>query len=150
MANTGPKTVLYIEDDAAYVLLVRRALQRSKLADLTHLQVVTTSEDAMRYLQQQAPYEDRRLYPLPSLILTDLRLPGKSGLQLLTWLREQATLKAIPVVMLTGSALDEDIEHAYECGVNFCLVKPAEVDALISIMQALSMYWVPPPTKATI
>lgn len=146
MTGAAPKTVLYIEDDAAYVLLVRRALQRSKLENLPNLQVVTTSEEAMRYLLGQPPYAERATYPLPSLVLTDLRLPGKSGLQLVTWLRAQPQLQKLPIVMLTGSAVDEDIEVAYEQGVNFCLVKPAKVDSLVSIIQALSLHWVPPST----
>lgn len=150
MADVVPKTVLYVEDDAAYVLLVRRALQRSKLENLPNLRVVTTTEDATRYLLGQPPYNDRIANPFPSLVLTDLRLPGKSGLYLVEWLRGQPEFESLSIVMLTGSALDEDIEKAYELGVNFCLVKPAEVDSLVSIIQALSLYWVPAPTKATI
>lgn len=150
MADFDSKTVLYVEDDAAYILLVRRALQRSKLGNLPNLRTLTTAEDAIHYLLGQTPYEDKLTHPLPTLLLTDLRLPGKSGLQLVRWVREQVEFQHLPIVMLTGSALDEDIESAYELGVNFCLVKPAEVDMLISIIQALSVYWVPPLTKPTI
>lgn len=144
-----PRTVLYVEDDASYVLLIQRALRRSKLTDLPNLQVVTAAEEAFQYLLRHPPYTDRLAHPLPNLVLTDLRLPGKSGLQLVKWLREQPQFAELPIVMLTGSALDEDIEAAYELGVNFCLIKPAEVDALVSIIQALSVYWIPPSTKAT-
>ncbi|MBD2196771.1 MULTISPECIES: response regulator [Calothrix] len=150
MADLDARTVLYIEDDAAYILLVRRALQRSKLGKLPNLRVFTTSEEAIRYLSGQPPYQDRLAHPLPSLLLTDLRLPGKSGLYLVNWVKKQAEFEQMPIVMLTGSALDEDIESAYELGVNFCLVKPAEVEMLVSIIHALSVYWIPPPTKATI
>ncbi|MBW4563314.1 MAG: response regulator [Mojavia pulchra JT2-VF2] len=150
MAEVDSKTVLYVEDDAAYVLLVRRALQKSKLDKLPNLRVVGTTEDAVRYLLGQTPYEDTVANPLPNLLLTDLRLPGKSGLQLLRWVREQVEFQQLPVVMLTGSALDEDIKMAYELGVNFCLVKPVEVDMLVSIILALSVYWIPAPTKPTI
>ncbi|HEY9881313.1 MAG TPA: response regulator, partial [Leptolyngbyaceae cyanobacterium] len=138
MTETAPKTVLYIEDDAAYVLLVKRALQRSKLDTLPHLEVVGSVEDAFRYLQGQDPYNNRATHPLPSLVITDLRLPGKSGLQLVKWVREQSQLASLPIVMLTGSAVDEDIKHAYELGIDFCLVKPTEVDVLVSVIQALS------------
>jgi CheY-like chemotaxis protein len=150
MADFDSKTVLYVEDDAAYVVLIRRALQRSKLTNLPNLRTVRTAEEAISYLLGQAPYEDRFAHPLPTLLLTDLRLPGKSGLQLVRWVKEQVEFQQLPIVMLTGSALDEDIESAYEIGVNFCLVKPAEVEMLVSIIQALSVYWVPPPTKPTI
>jgi CheY-like chemotaxis protein len=130
--------------------LVRRALQRSKLENLPKLRALTTVEEAISYLLGQAPYEDRLAHPLPTLLLTDLRLPGKSGLQLVRWVREQVEFQQLPVVILTGSSLDEDIESAYESGVNFCLVKPTEVEMLVSIIQALSVYWIPPPTKPTI
>jgi CheY-like chemotaxis protein len=150
MTDFDSKTVLYVEDDAAYILLVRRALQRSKLENLPKLRALTTVEEAISYLLGQAPYEDRLAHPLPTLLLTDLRLPGKSGLQLVRWVREQVEFQQLPVVILTGSSLDEDIESAYESGVNFCLVKPTEVEMLVSIIQALSVYWIPPPTKPTI
>ncbi|MBD2441023.1 response regulator [Nostoc sp. FACHB-110] len=150
MADFDSKTVLYVEDDAAYILLVRRALQRSKLSNIPNLRVLTTAEDATNYLLGQAPYEDRIANPWPHLLLTDLRLPGKSGLQLVRWVREQEEFQQLPIVMLTGSALDEHIESAYELGVNFCLVKPAEVELLVSIIQALSVYWIPPLTKPVI
>ncbi|WP_413171475.1 response regulator [Anabaena azotica] len=144
------KTVLYVEDDPAYVLLLKRALQRSKLENLPKLRVVTTMEDAVRYLLGQTPYEDRFANPLPSLLLTDLRLPGKSGMQLVQWVQAQPQFQHLPIVMLTGTALDEDIVLAYQQGVNFCLVKPADVDSLVNIILVLSVYWIPPPTKATI
>lgn len=150
MTDPSPKIVLYVEDDPAYILLMKRAMQRSKFDNLPQLQVVTTSEAAMRYLLGEPPYDDRSAYPLPSLVLTDLRLPGKSGLQLVQWLREQPEMQNLPIVMLTGSALDEDIELAYEKGVNFCLVKPPDVNALVNIIQAISIYWVPSMPKATL
>lgn len=147
MTDTEPRTVLYVEDDRSFVLLVQRALQRAKLDKLPNLRVFSTVEGAMSYLMGQAPYDDRSLNPLPTLVLTDLRLPGKSGLQLLKWIRQQTKFQDLPVVMLTGSAVDADIEEAYDLGVNFCLVKPTDVETLISIIQALSIYWVPPPTR---
>lgn len=149
MAEMSPKTVLYVEDDAAYVLLVRRALQRSKLDNLPTLRVVESMEEAMLYFLGKLPYQDRGVNPLPTLLLTDLRLPGKSGLQLVKWVREQPPFENLPIVMLTGSALDEDVELAYQQGVNFCLVKPVEVDRLVNVIHAISIYWVPPPTKGT-
>lgn len=147
MTDSELKTVLYVEDDHAFILLVQRALQRSKLDNLPKLRVFTTVEEAIVYLVGQPPYDDRASYPIPALVLTDLRLPGKSGIQLLKWIREQENLHNLPVVMLTGSAIDADIEEAYELGVNFCLVKPNDVETLVSIVQALSIYWVPPPTR---
>jgi ActR/RegA family two-component response regulator len=71
MEDVNSKTVLYVEDDPPYVLLLKRALQRSKLEKLPKLWVVTTMEDAVRYLLGQIPYEDRFTNPLPSLLLRD-------------------------------------------------------------------------------
>ncbi|ADI62855.1 response regulator [Trichormus azollae] len=150
MEDVDSKTVLYVEDDPPYVLLLKRALQRSKLEKLPKLWVVTTMEDAVRYLLGQIPYEDRFTNPLPSLLLRDLRLPRKSGIQLVQSVQAQLQFQHLPIVILTGTALDEDIVLAYQQGVNFCLVKPADVDSLISIILVLSVYSIPSPTKATI
>lgn len=139
--------ILYVEDDSTYILLVKRALQRSKLQPLPIIREVTTSEQAISYLSGHPPYNDRTINPLPTLVLTDLRLPGKSGLQLLRWIRQQPAFQALPVVMLTGSVLEADIEAAYAGGVNFCLIKPMQVEELVSIILALSVYWVLPALK---
>lgn len=139
------KVILHVEDSAQDVFLVQRAIQKSKLPELPELRVVNWVEDAQKYLLGEPPYDDRIAYPLPNLVLTDLRLPGKSGLDLLQWIRRHSIFQTMPVVMLTGSALDQDIQTAYDSGADLCLVKPDRPEDLINIMLALSVYWIPPP-----
>ncbi|MBD2020750.1 response regulator [Leptolyngbya sp. FACHB-36] len=146
MTHFSRKVVLYVEDDSAYVLLFRRALQQSRLENIPEVHVVNTAETAIDYLSGNSPYDDRQQHPLPVLIITDLRMPGKGGMALLRWLKQQPDFQSIPTVMLTGSAEEGDIEQAYELGINFCLVKPTEAADLVNIVQALSIYWIPPPT----
>ena len=84
---------------------------------------------------------------MPILILLDLKLPRRSGLEVLAWLREQERLKRIPVVMLTSSQQRRDVDHAYDVGVNSYLVKPVEFEALFDMLKAVNLYWVMVNTK---
>src|SRR5439155_15271074 len=71
----------------------------------------------------------------------DLKLPKKSGLEVLTWVRKQTTLKRLPVVMFTSSSQPEDIDQAYDLGANSYLVKPGGIDELVDLVRALDTYW---------
>ncbi|TML02303.1 MAG: response regulator, partial [Actinobacteria bacterium] len=84
---------------------------------------------------------DRTHFPLPVLILLDLHVPGRSGLELLTWLRQQPNLDRIPVVMLSGSSESEDIDRAFELGANSYLVKPVAFDTLLDTVTGLGLPW---------
>ena len=132
-------SILLVEDDPNDVLLIQRAFGKANLDN--SIQVVENGEDALAYLAGQGPYADRERYPLPVLILLNLKLPRKSGLEVLAWLRQQPGLKRLPVVVLTGSSETRDINQAYELGANSYLVKPAAFDALLDMVKALNLYW---------
>jgi len=132
-------TILLVEDDPNDVLLVQRASRKADL--VSPLQVVGDGEAAVAYLAGHGPYADRERYPLPALILLDLRLPRKSGFEVLEWLRQQPGLKRLPVVVLTSSRDSPDVNRAYELGVNSYLVKPVRFEELLALMQALHLYW---------
>jgi len=134
-----PDIVLLVEDDPNDVLLMQRAFRRAKVTN--PVQVVEDGEDAVLYLSGQAPYADRVRYPLPALVLLDLKLPRKSGLEVLEWLRQQAGLKRLPVVILTSSKESTDISRAYDLGVNSYLVKPVSFDTLLDMVETLNLYW---------
>lgn len=134
-----PDIVLLVEDDPNDVLLMQRAFRRAKVTN--PVQVVGDGEDAVLYLSGQGPYRDRTRYPLPALILLDLKLPRKSGLEVLEWLRQQAGLKRLPVVVLTSSKESTDISRAYDLGVNSYLVKPVSFDTLLDMVETLNVYW---------
>ena len=137
--NPRECVILLAEDDVNDVLLVQRAFQKSSIAN--PLQVVRDGEEAVAYLRGNLQYADRDRYPLPVLLLMDLKMPRRSGLEVLVWLRQQPGLKRLPVVVLTSSNQSPDINRAYELGANSYLVKPAGFDSLVQLVKNLDMYW---------
>jgi CheY-like chemotaxis protein len=131
--------ILLVEDDASQVMLVERVLRKAKLAN--RLLALRNGEEAIAYLDGRGQYDDRSRYPLPALVLLDVHIPGKSGLEILTWLREQHTLDHIPAVILSGSAESEDIDRAFELGAASYLVKPVAFDALLDTVGGLGLSW---------
>ncbi|MBD2034940.1 response regulator [Phormidium sp. FACHB-592] len=131
------QTVLVIEDEASDRFPLERAFHQ--LGPEFSLQVVETGQAAVAYLEGKAPYSDRSQFPLPALIVLDLRLPGMSGLDLLKWIREQSQFKDLPIITLTAYG-NRDLPRAYELGINFYLLKPAEADSLAEILQAIGLY----------
>jgi CheY-like chemotaxis protein len=132
-------TILYVEDDPNDVLLLQRAFRKADVSCV--LQVMADGEQALSYLLGQGQYSDRNQFPFPALVLLDLKLPRKAGLEVLAWLRQQPSLKRLPVAILTSSRQPVDIALAYDIGVNSYLVKPAEFDDLLAMVKALDVYW---------
>ncbi len=133
-------TILLAEDDPNDVILFRRAMGIASLSPES-LHVVRDGEEAISYLSGQAAYADRDCYPLPALLLLDLKMPRKSGLEVLSWLRRQPELRHLIVVFLTSSNSAEDIRLAYEAGVNSYLVKPVEFSELVEMIRNVGIYW---------
>lgn len=134
-----PPTVLVVEDDPTDTLMIRRAF--AKAAVHAQLQMVDHGEAAVDYLAGAGQFADRNRFPLPVMMLLDLKLPRLSGLEVLAWLRQQPGLKRLPVVVLTSSRETHDLKGAYECGVNSYLLKPVTFQALLDIISAAGPYW---------
>src|SRR5262249_25485586 len=130
---------LLVEDDEYDIFLVRRAFSKSNLRN--PLMVVSSGEEAIDYFMCLGPYKNRSDYPLPSLVLLDLKMPGMGGIEFLKWLRQQPGYGSTRVVILTSSNLLRDINDAYQAGANSFLVKPADFDSFVHIASALSGYW---------
>lgn len=130
---------LLVEDNPDHVLLLQRAFIRARL--LNPLQVVTSGEQAIEYLSGTGRFSNRAEFPLPSLVLLDLKMPGIDGFDVLRWIRQQPTIANLRVVVLTTSEETRDIDMAYKCGANSFLVKPSDFDRFVEITQALSGYW---------
>lgn len=139
LRNIANYTILLVEDDPNDVFLMQRAFRKANLAN--PIQVVQDGESAVLYLEGQEQYSDRALYPLPSLMLLDLKLPRRSGLEVLEWLRQQPKLRRLPVVVLTSSREHVDVNRAYELGANSYLVKPVAFDGLLNMVKSLNQYW---------
>ncbi|MGB6298133.1 MAG: response regulator [Rivularia sp. (in: cyanobacteria)] len=131
--------ILLVEDDSNDILFIQRAFRRSKLEK--PMQIVRDGDEAVAYLSGKGDYADRNLYPLPSMILLDLKLPRRSGLEVLEWLRQQPVIKRIPVVILTSSKENIDVDRAYDIGVNSYLLKPVNYNALNDMIETLNAFW---------
>jgi CheY-like chemotaxis protein len=132
-------TILHVEDEETDILLFQHVYSQAGLTTL--LKTVKDGKAAMDYLAGNAPFDDRRLYPLPGLVLLDLNLPYWSGLEVLVWIRQQPHLRRLPVVVLTSSRRPEDIARAYDAGANAYLVKPNALAELRAQVLALSQFW---------
>lgn len=134
------KLVLLVEDDPSDARLIQRAFDKARLdIEVTRL---TNGDDAVAYLGGKPPYDNRALYPIPAVLLLDIKLPRRSGLEVLSWLRNQHyALKRLPVVILTSSRHSIDVNRAYDLGVNSYLAKPASTDDLTRLAQSFHSYW---------
>jgi CheY-like chemotaxis protein len=130
---------LLVEDNEDHVALIRRAFVKSKVVN--PVQVVPNGEQAIAYLEGTGRFSNRAEFPLPSLILLDLKLTGMDGFEVLRWIRSQPTLRAIRVVVLTSSNAIKDVNLAYQLGANSFLVKPVDFEDFVRIAQALQGYW---------
>ncbi len=117
--------VLAVEDEDADAQFIERVGGQNPLA--ASFRVLRSAEDAQRYLSGVDPYSDRARYPLPNLILLDLKLRGVTGLQLLRWIRQSAQLRSVSVVVLSGTANATDLNRAYELGIDAYIVKPVDL-----------------------
>lgn len=133
------QTILLAEDNPDSVLLIQRAFRRANIP--YPIQVVQDGESVILYLTGGNRYVDRERYPFPSLLLLDLKIPIKSGHEVLEWLRQQPHLKRLPVVILTSSKEMSDINRAYDLGANSYLVKPVGFDNLLETIKTLHHYW---------
>lgn len=132
-------TILLVEDNPDDALLIRRAFKKANLVN--PLQLVDDGDKAIAYLSRAAPYDDRTRYPLPVLVLLDLKLPRRSGFEVLQWARSPQGIKRLPIVVLTSSGETVDINTAYDLGANSYLVKPVGFDALFDMVKILQPYW---------
>ena len=129
-----------MEDNEDDVLLIQRALKKANVVN--PIQALRDGEKAISYLAGQGDYVDRQQYPLPFLILLDLKLPRRTGLEVLAWLRDQPGIRRTPVVILTSSQEEADIKRVYDLGANSYLVKPVAFEGLLDLARMLNLYWV--------
>jgi len=136
LAAQRPARVLLVEDNEADVRLTREALREA--GENVRLSAVVDGEQALAFLRRQDGFADA---PRPDLVLLDLNLPRKNGLEVLDELRADASLAPIPVIMLTSSAAHSDVEAAYARGANAFVVKPLELDAFMDLIGAIRGFW---------
>jgi CheY-like chemotaxis protein len=129
-------TFLVAEDDENDVFFLQRAFKQAKVEN--PLNVVRDGQEAIEYLSGEGKFSDRNLYPL---FILDLKMPRKTGLEVLGWLQEQPELRCVPVMVLSSSAHRTDIERAYELGANAFVVKPASLEKRVELAKLIGAFW---------
>jgi len=131
--------ILLAEDDENDVLLIQRAFNKAGMRN--KLKVVRNGQQAIEYLSAQGPYNNREKFPLPFLVLLDLKMPGVDGFEVLDFVKHDSNLKRLLVVVLTSSNLQAAVDRAYVLGANSYLVKPVEFDEMVHLIQRFEAYW---------
>jgi CheY-like chemotaxis protein len=139
VTDNNQTTILLVEDDQNDVMLIKRSFSKARI--INPITCVENGEQAIAYLKGEGAYADRQQFPLPFMLLLDLKLPRLSGHEVIKWLRQQPLLKRLPVVVLSSSRQPEDINRAYELGANSYLVKPVVFEEFATLMRQLQMYW---------
>ena len=131
--------ILYVEDDADQSFLLRDAF---RMAGVRHpLRIVADGQQAIAYLAGEGADGHGAENPAPCLVLMDLHLPGVSGLQVLEWIRAQASLTTLPVIIFSSSAEPGDVARAYRLRANSFIVKPTDLTKLLEFARLLKGWW---------
>ena len=135
--NQPPSRIwLLVEDDENDFILLRRALRRVEPEAVLHW--VKDGTEAKQYLLGEGVYCDRTAYPNPSVVLSDLKMPRCSGLELVQWLRQEVSLRTLPFIVFSASDQPADVGSAYQDGANWYLAKPSTFDGLVEMLHRLS------------
>jgi len=139
MQKNGKLTILLAEDDRNDAELFTHALRRNDAP--ARVEIVSDGEELINYVRGKGKYTDRKVHPFPSLILLDLKMPRLTGLEVLEWLRNQPECGKLPIIMMSGSGLEQDIDRAYNLGVNTYFTKPARLEHLTELVRVMVDYW---------
>lgn len=134
-----PLDILLVEDNEAHAELVIEGLKEHRVANVIHH--VRNGKDALDYLFRQGGFIDLGSSPRPHIVMLDLRLPKIDGLDVLKRIKEDPELSSIPVVILTSSDADMDLERAYKLHANSYLMKPVKFDDFKAMLETLGFYW---------
>ena len=139
MAPSDEGTILLAEDRDDDIILIQLAFKKSDFPG--RVAVVRDGDEAIRYLSGADRFADRNLYPLPALLLLDLKLPLVDGFAVLRWIRAQLEHKDLPVIVLTLSNRIRDINEAYALGAYSFLIKTTDFKDAVAFSKSLAYYW---------
>jgi two-component system response regulator len=128
--------ILLVEDNLGDIRLIQEALKDSTLQN--NLRVVRDGDEALTFLRRQGTYSNA---PRPNIILLDLNLPGKNGHEVLAEVKQDNSLKRIPVVILTTSTDQDDIRVSYDLHANCFITKPAELNRFVDVVRRIEHFW---------
>jgi CheY-like chemotaxis protein len=141
------RTILVVEDDENDLVFIKMAMKKAGITN--PIQIAMHGQEALDYFEGAGKFTNRAKFPLPYLMLLDLKLPYVMGLDVLTWIRDQPQFKSTIVIVLTSSRHERDIRMAYQLGANAFLVKPSDLKGLENMMITLKDFWLtqntPPP-----
>lgn len=141
--------ILLVEDNPADIKITERALRESGFA--VELLVVRDGQEAIEYLMRQGEHAASSSWRNPDLILLDLNLPRLTGREVLERIRATPALKAVPVIVLTTSRREEDVQEMYSAGANTYIEKPQNFQKFVQVLQTIQRYWLDtallPPTS---
>jgi len=132
-------TILLAEDREDDIILVQKAFEKGRV--LNPLFVVHDGEEVINYLSGVFPFSDRDRFPIPALLLLDLKMPRTDGFDVLRWLKTQSNLATLRVVVLTSSEDVRDVSKAYQLGANSFLVKPLDFENTVAMVETITDYW---------
>lgn len=139
MSTHNSIIILVADDDEEDRMLLEDAMKESRIVNT--LFFVENGEELIKFLLNQPPYEDKKKYPKPGLVLLDLNMPKKDGREALKEIKDHPKLRRIPVVILTTSKAEEDILRTYNLGVNSFITKPVTFDAFVETISTFGKYW---------
>jgi CheY-like chemotaxis protein len=139
MNTEAQNVILLVEDDEDDVFFAEMTLKQAGCTNPLH--VVRDGQEAVDYLSGTGQFADRDKFPFPSLILLDLKLPYRSGLEILDWMRQEGLLTRTTIAVLTGSNEPNDLKRAYDFGANTYLVKPPTPQMIYDIVKQFKLEW---------
>lgn len=137
--NLSDAVILVVEDNDDDVMLIRRAFHKTQLPK--RVEFARDGAEAIKYLLGGPPYDDRRRYPLPELIILDLKMPRVDGFEVLRAIKGASQTRRIPVVILTSSSETADIGRSYDLGANSYLIKPVAFEKFSDVVLEIESYW---------
>jgi CheY-like chemotaxis protein len=137
--RTKQTVILQVEDDSNDQFLVKMAFR--KIGVTCPVFAVGDGEEAIRYLRGKEPYADRNRFPLPTVLMIDLKMPKMNGFELLTYLKKNPGLVVVPTVIFTSSTDRNDVANAFLLGANAYHVKPPSLEELCTQLKILHDYW---------
>jgi len=139
--------MLIADDDENDLYCLRRAIQKAGLR--CEVFEAADGQQVIDYLKGEAPYADRALYPVPDLLVLDLEMPRRNGLEVLEWLQGQPQFRGLPIAILSGTDQREYVAQARRLGAKDFLIKPSDFNSLVRLVRDLETKWLAAPARAS-
>jgi two-component system response regulator len=131
--------VLVVDDTETDFELTKIAIRKANVT--ARIELARDGAEAIKYLRGDGVFANRELYPFPNVLFLDLKMPKVDGFEVLQWLKEHEECKVVPVMVLTSSAMERDVARAYKLGANCYMVKPGDLESLISLVDLAFRFW---------